>query len=91
MSFLEQVFPLPVALILFRSRQTPGAEPVTTREGASLEFIMRSGYTRHLTRVIGLDMVRGSQEHEGARYMGPLNVYDSDYLYIIVQALEASV
>lgn len=59
---------------------------MTTREGASLEFIMRSGYTRHLTRVIGVDMVQGSQEHEGALCSGPLNIYDSGYQYIIVHA-----
>lgn len=48
-----------------------------SQEGASLEFIMRSGYTRHLTRIIGADMVQGSREHEGALCSGPLNVYDS--------------
>lgn len=54
-----------------------------SRGGTSLEFIMRSGYTRHLTRIIGVDMVRGSQEHEGARCSGSLNVYDFSSHYLV--------
>lgn len=48
---------------------------------------MRSGYTRHLTRVIGVDMVQGSQEHEGGQCSGPLNIYDSGSQYKVVAAI----
>lgn len=37
-----------------------GWELMMTKERASLEFIIHSGYTRHLTWVIGVDLVQDS-------------------------------
>lgn len=36
---------------------------MTSKEGASLQLIMRSAYRRHLTRIIGVDMARNTREH----------------------------